>query len=332
MGEAKPDTAGNVAQFVAAHHGAPWQEDLRAGVSLRAACWFRVGGEAQFMFTPRSVAVLQEFLKARHAFAHPLPLHVLGAGTNTLFRDGGYRGIVVRLPSVFREDEFPIEQIDAHTLRVAAGVLDRQVAQFASNLGIGGMAFLYGVPGKVGGGVAMNAGAHGGDFAGLLRTIDIVDRLGARRTLDVAALNMGYRHAELPEDSIVIAVTLAGVPSTVATEHAAMAEVASARAATQPTKARTGGSTFKNPLPQRAWQLIDAAGCRGLEHRGVQVSELHCNFLINNGGANAEAIEQLGETVRGRVRAQTGIALEWEIKRIGCAGSPLNPPPTESHV
>jgi UDP-N-acetylmuramate dehydrogenase len=279
--------------------------------------WFRVGGAAEVLFRPADAADLAAVLAA---LPHTVPVHVVGACSNLIIRDGGLPGVTIRLGRGFAGIV-----IEADGLIAGAAALDATVAEQAAAAGLAGMEFLCGVPGSIGGAVAMNAGAYGGEMAQILDWADIVTRGGAALRLTAADLAFAYRHARLPPGGVVVRARLRGQlgePSVIA---ARMADIRAAREAAQPVRARTGGSTFRNPPPEvsslKAWELIDAAGCRGLRRGGAQVSEKHCNFLINTGGASAADIEGLGEEVRRRVRAATGVNLEWEIRRIGLPGA-----------
>jgi UDP-N-acetylmuramate dehydrogenase len=280
---------------------------------LGPATWFRVGGAAEVLVRPSSTSDLATLLAG---LPHGVPLTVIGAASNLIIRDGGIHGVVVRLARGFSAVTVQPDGVVA-----GAAALDATVAEHAAAAGLAGLEFLSGIPGSVGGAVAMNAGAYGGDVAGCLDWVEVVTRDGLRR-LDAADLAFGYRHASLPAGAVAVRARFrarAGDPAAIA---ARMAEIRASREATQPVRARTGGSTFRNPPDMKAWELIDAAGCRGLTRGGALVSEKHCNFLLNTGGATAADLEGLGEEVRRRVHAISGITLEWEIKRLGVpAGS-----------
>ena len=253
------------------------------------------------------------------ALPHTLPMHVLGAGSNLIIRDGGLPGVTIRLAR-----GFSVIDVEADGVVAGAAALDVTVAEHAAAAGLTGIEFLSGIPGTLGGAVAMNAGAYGGDIASVLDWAEIVSREGSARRMSAADLAFAYRHAGLPAGAVVTRARLRarrGAPTIIA---ARMAEIRTAREASQPVRARTGGSTFRNPSPDasalKAWELIDAAGCRGLVRGGAIVSEKHCNFLINTGGATAADLEGLGEEVRRRVFAAFGVTLEWEIRRIGIPG------------
>jgi UDP-N-acetylmuramate dehydrogenase len=296
--------------------------DLRGRVVANALLaditWFRVGGPAQVLFTPADEADLAYFL------SHLSPEHsvvVIGLGSNLLVRDGGVPGVVIRLGRGFSR----IEVESGHRLRVGSAVPDVKLARAAADVGIAGFAFYRGVPGSIGGALRMNAGAHGRETKDVLVEARAVDRSGTVHTLPLAAMDLTYRHSGVPADWIFSEAVFQGTPGVQAEILAQMSEVAEYREANQPIKERTGGSTFKNPPGSSAWKLIDEAGCRGLRVGGAQVSELHCNFLINDRNASAEDIERLGETVRARVKAASGVTLSWEIIRLGLpkAGHPI---------
>lgn len=283
---------------------------LVADAPLGALTWFRAGGRAEFLFRPADSEDLAAFLRALDP---GIPVTVVGAGSNLLVRDGGVAGVVVRLPAA----GFGAIALEADGIVAGAAALDRSVAEVAADAGLAGLAFLSGIPGSLGGAVAMNAGAYGAEIGDVLDWAEIVTRDGATLRLGAQELALSYRHARLPAGAIVTRVRLRGRPGDRATIAAEMARIRAAREATQPVRGRTGGSTFKNPPGAKAWELIEAAGCRGLRRGDAQVSEKHCNFLLNLGEATATDLEALGEEVRARVRAATGIALEWEIRRIG---------------
>ena len=277
--------------------------------SLAELTWFRVGGPAQALFMPEDEDDLAYFLGVLPA---DVPVTVVGLGSNLIVRDGGVPGVVVRLGRGFNE-------VKAEGARVIAGaaVPDVKVARAAQEAGIARLAFLRGIPGAVGGALRMNGGAYQGETKDVLVEARAVDRQGRIHRLGTSDMHYSYRHCGAPEDFIFTEATFQGAPGDPTLIAAEMDKITESREATQPVKSRTGGSTFKNPPGQKAWQLIDAAGCRGLVVGGAQVSEMHCNFLINLGTATATDIETLGETVRQRVKASCGVELEWEIKRIG---------------
>jgi UDP-N-acetylmuramate dehydrogenase len=283
---------------------------LRANIGLADITWFRVGGPAQVLFTPADEDDLIYFLRRAPEDA---PVTVVGVGSNLLVRDGGVAGIVIRLGRGFGG----IEALDGARIHCGTAVPDMRLAQAASKAGVTGLAFYRGIPGTIGGALRMNAGAHGTETRDVLAEARAVDRRGRLHVLSVDDLAYSYRHCGAPADFIFTQATFQGGPGAREEIEAAMREVTDYREAHQPTKARTGGSTFKNPPGGRAWQLIDAAGCRGLRVGGAHVSEKHCNFLINDGDATAADIETLGETIRRRVMETSGVALDWEIRRIG---------------
>jgi UDP-N-acetylmuramate dehydrogenase len=284
---------------------------LLAGQPLADSAWFRVGGPAQALFMPDDEDDLACFLSRLPA---DVPVIVLGAASNVIVRDGGIAGVVVRLGNRF--GEVAIE--DGYRVRAGAGALDVRVSRAARDAGVAGLEFLSGIPGGIGGALRMNAGAYGGETKDILIEARGVDRAGNVRVFANADMKYSYRHSGAPDDVIFTQALFQGRPGDPEVIGAAMADIAAKRKASQPPN-KTCGSTFKNPPGGKAWQLIDAAGCRGLTVGGAQVSELHCNFLINLGDATATDIETLGETVRRRVRETSGVELEWEIKRIGVA-------------
>jgi len=285
---------------------------LTADAPLAPLVWFKAGGTAEWLFEPADAADLGEFLEHLDP---EIPVMALGLGSNLIVRDGGVRGVVVRLGKPFAT----VERVDATTLRCGGGASGILVSSTARDAGIGGVEFLRSIPGTVGGFVRMNGGAYGREVKDILVDCAIVLRSGRRRTLALDELGYTYRHSELPEGCVVIAATFRGHEAEPAKIQAEMDRIAAAREESQPLRSRTGGSTFKNPPGTKAWQLIDHAGCRGLTMGDAQVSEKHCNFLLNLGAARASEIEELGEEVRRRVRADSGIELEWEIQRVGIA-------------
>jgi UDP-N-acetylmuramate dehydrogenase len=287
----------------------PVRGRLSADAPLAPVTWVRVGGAAEVMFRPADIDDLAAFLAAKPA---DVPVTVIGVASNLLVRDGGVRGVVVRLGRGFVEIRAEDSEIEA-----GAGALDLNVALTAQQAGIAGLEFMSGIPGTVGGGLRMNAGAYGREFKDVLRHAVALDGSGARHNLPTAALGLSYRHCDLPEDWIFVAARFAGAAGDPAEIGRRMAEIQAAREASQPIRARTGGSTFANPAGHKAWELIDRAGCRGLRRGGAAVSEKHANFLINTGDATAADLEALGEDVRRRVRESSGITLHWEIRRIG---------------
>ena len=276
---------------------------------LKELVWFRAGGPAEILFRPADVGDLAGFLAARPA---ELRIQVIGVGSNLLIRDGGFPGAVVRLPASFGKIE-----TDGTRLRVGAAALDANVAKAAADAGIAGMEFLRGVPGTVGGALRMNAGCYGREIADIFVDATALDGAGNKVTLAKADMDFTYRHTAAPDDLIFVEAVFEGTRDTPEAIKARMEELVANREASQPIRAKTGGSTFKNPPGQKAWQLIEKAGCRGLMQGAAQVSEKHCNFLINTSDASAADIEALGEEVRRRVSQSQGVALEWEIKRMG---------------
>jgi UDP-N-acetylmuramate dehydrogenase len=286
---------------------------LLANQSLAELTWFRVGGPAQVLFVPEDEADLAYALEH---LPHQLPVAVVGLGSNLIVRDGGVPGVVIRLGRGFGEIA-----VEGSRLRVGAAVPDVRVARAAQEAGVAGLAFMRGIPGAVGGALRMNGGAYGRETKDALTEARGVDRAGAIHTFTNTEMGFSYRHCGVADDVVFTQALFQGEPGDPQKIAAEMAAITEAREATQPVKSRTGGSTFKNPPGAKAWQLIDAAGCRGLKRGDAQVSELHCNFLINLGNASAADIESLGETVRARVKDTSGVDLEWEIKRIGVAKS-----------
>jgi UDP-N-acetylmuramate dehydrogenase len=280
--------------------------------SLAELTWFRVGGPAQTLFMPEDEADLAYFLAH---LPHEIPITVIGLGSNLIVRDGGVPGVVIRLGRGFNA----VTVESGAQVRAGAAVPDVRVARAAQEAGISGLAFLRGIPGAIGGALRMNGGAYGREIKDALVEARGVDRAGRLRRLALADLHYGYRHCGAPDDIVFTQALFQGASGDPVAIAAEMDAITESREATQPIKSRTGGSTFKNPPGQKAWQLIDAAGCRGLAIGDAQVSTLHCNFLINRGGASAADIEDLGETVRARVKESSGVDLEWEIKRIGIA-------------
>lgn len=283
---------------------------LEANAPLADLTWFRAGGPAEVLFTPADEADLAAFLKAT---PRDIPVYVIGVGSNLLVRDGGVPGVVIRMGRGF--GDLAVEE--GHRIRVGVAVPDVRAARFAQEHGIDALTFLRGIPGTIGGALRMNAGAYGGETKDVLVEARAVDRSGMIHVLSNAGMKYSYRHSGAAEDLIFTQALLQGRPGDRAAIAAAMDKITESREATQPVKSRTGGSTFKNPPGNKSWQLIDKAGMRGFAIGPAKVSELHCNFLINEGGATASQIEDLGEAVRARVKATSGIELDWEIKRIG---------------
>ncbi|MCA1908020.1 MAG: UDP-N-acetylmuramate dehydrogenase [Magnetospirillum sp.] len=285
---------------------------LTVDAPLGGLTWFRVGGNAEVLFRPADVDDLAEFLAELPA---EVAVTVIGVGSNLLVRDGGVEGVVIRLGGAFAQIDVMDDIITA-----GAGALDLNVALTAQELGLTGLEFLSGVPGTIGGALRMNAGAFGGEMKDVTLSATAIDRTGTTQLLTLADLDMSYRHCGCPEDFIFLSATLQGKRGAAAAISQKMADIKQAREDSQPTRVRTGGSTFANPDGMKAWELIDKAGCRGLVIGGAQVSEKHCNFLLNLGDATAADIESLGEEVRRRVKETSGIELEWEIRRIGVEG------------
>lgn len=287
---------------------------LEANAPLADLTWFRVGGPAEVLFQPADEADLGDFLKGTPI---DVPIIVVGVGSNLLVRDGGVPGVVIRLGRPFM-DVVPEGEMQ---LRAGTAALDVRVARVAADHGIDALTFLRGIPGTIGGALRMNGGAYGGETKDVLVEARGFNRKGELQVLSNVEMKYTYRHCGAAEDLIFTSALLRGRPGNKDEILAAMDKITESREATQPIKSRTGGSTFKNPPNQKSWALIDAAGMRGYAIGPAKVSELHCNFLINEGGATAAQIEELGETVRARVMAHSGIELEWEIKRIGIEAS-----------
>jgi len=276
---------------------------------LAPITWFRVGGSAEILFQPRDEEDLREFLRRK---PRAMPLTIIGVGSNLLVRDGGIEGAVVRLGRDFNKIT-----VEGTKITAGAAALDVMVAREAQKAGLTGLEFMRGIPGTIGGGLRMNAGAYGREFKDVLKSVRALDRAGNMVELSLSDMKFTYRHSDVSEDFVFVSATFEGTPDNPAEIQKRMDEITEKRESSQPVKSRTGGSTFKNPLGQKAWQLIDRAGCRGLKIGGAQVSEQHCNFLINTGTATAADLEALGEEVRARVKANSGIELEWEIMRLG---------------
>jgi UDP-N-acetylmuramate dehydrogenase len=297
---------------------------LTPNAEIAPFTWFRVGGKAEFLFQPADADDLASFLSQLDA---SVPVTVIGVGSNLLVRDGGIDGVTIRLSAkgfgqTLREA--------GDRIRVGAVVLDKRLASFALEQGLAGFAFYYGIPGTIGGALRMNAGASGGETKDRLIEANAVDRQGKHHRLTNADFGFTYRHSAAADDLIFTDALYQGAPADPAAIKAEMDAVEAHREAAQPIREKTGGSTFTNPPGKKAWQLIDAAGCRGLHVGGAMVSEMHCNFLINTGTATAADIERLGETVRRRVLETSSVRLEWEIKRVGkFAGEEIAPFLTE---
>ncbi len=284
---------------------------LSADAALAEATWFRVGGPAQALFSPADEEDLAYLLSV---LPGDIPVTAIGLGSNLIVRDGGIAGVVVRLGGkAFNA----IEATDGFRIVAGAAAPDQFVAKAAAAAGVDGLAFLRGVPGSIGGALRMNAGAHGGEIRDALVEARGVDRSGARRVFSNAEMGFSYRHSKVADDVIFTGAVLKGRPGDPAAIVGEMERITRAREKSQPIREKTGGSTFKNPPGQKAWRLIDEAGCRGLVLGDAEVSPMHCNFLINRGRATAAEIEALGEEVRRRVRETSGVELEWEIKRVG---------------
>jgi UDP-N-acetylmuramate dehydrogenase len=287
----------------------PLRGRVQPNAPLAPFTWFRVGGPAEVLIRPADAEDLATFLRA---LPPDVPVHAIGACSNLIIRDGALPGITVKLARGFSAIATEPDGVIA-----GAAALDVTAAEHAASASLTGLEFLSGIPGTIGGAVTMNAGAYGGEIAVVLDWAEIVTRSGECRRMSAAALAFAYRHSGLPHGAIVTRARLRASPGASATIAARMAEIRTNREASQPIRARTGGSTFRNPPNMKAWELIDAAGCRGLARGGAVVSEKHCNFLINTGNATAADIEGLGEEVRRRVFATSGVNLEWEIRRIG---------------
>lgn len=287
---------------------------LTADAPLAPLVWFKSGGIAQWLFEPKDTADLQAFMSSLDS---AVPVMALGLGSNLIIRDGGVRGVVVRLGKPFAE----VTVEDDHMLVCGGGASGIQVASAARDHGTAGLEFLRGIPGTVGGFVRMNGGAYGRQVSDILIDTHVVLRSGEQVTLPAKVLDYRYRHSELSDGAVVVAARFRGHAGDPAAIGAEMDRIAAAREASQPLRTRTGGSTFKNPPGEKAWELIDRAGCRGLRMGGAQVSEKHTNFLINADRATSAEIEALGDEVRRRVAVATGFTLEWEIARVGVSAT-----------
>jgi UDP-N-acetylmuramate dehydrogenase len=283
---------------------------LTPDAPLAPLVWFKSGGVAEWLFEPKDLADLQGFIRDLDPAT---PVMALGLGSNMIVRDGGVAGVVVRLGKALAQ----VNQTDEITLNCGGGASGILVSSTARDRGIAGLEFLRSIPGTVGGFVRMNGGAYGGEVKDILVDCDVVLRSGELVRLPVGDLHYSYRHSDLPEQAIVVAARFKGRPGALEAIQAEMDRISASREASQPLRSKTGGSTFKNPEGYRAWQLVDEAGCRGLQIGGAQVSEKHTNFLINTGDATSADIEALGEEVRARVKAKSGVELQWEIKRVG---------------
>jgi UDP-N-acetylmuramate dehydrogenase len=281
---------------------------------LAPLTWFRVGGPAQVLFTPADENDLAYFL--RHLRGE-IAVYCIGVGSNLIVRDGGMEGVVIRLSP----RAFGATRVEGDIVHAGTAALDKRVAEAAAAANLSGLEFLFGIPGSIGGALRMNAGANGGETKDVLVEATAVSRDGTLHRFDNAAMGFTYRNSAIDPSFVFTSARFRGVPAAAEVIRARMQAVQEHRETAQPIREKTGGSTFKNPPGHSAWKLVDAAGCRGLRVGGAQVSEMHCNFLINTGDATAHDIETLGETVRARVKAQSGIDLHWEIKRIGVARS-----------
>jgi len=288
----------------------PLHGDAEHEGSLADFIWFRTGGPAEWLVRPRDVKDLASFMAGLDPETPVLPV---GVGSNLIVRDGGVPGVVVRLPKAMAR----VTVEPGNHVRAGAGAMGITIASAARDAGIAGLEFLRGIPGTVGGAVRMNAGAYGRDTSDILVEANVVTRDGAVETWPAERLGYTYRHSELPAGAVVVEALFEGAPGDKAAIAAEMDRIAAEREASQPLRSRTGGSTFKNPPGDKAWRLIDAAGCRGLRRGDAQVSEKHCNFLLNLGEATSADIEALGEEVRARVMEHSGVMLEWEIQRVG---------------
>ena len=287
---------------------------LSANVPLAPYTWLRVGGPAEVLFMPKDEADLAHFLSST---PDDIPVTILGVASNTLVRDGGVKGVVIRLgPS------FGSVTTDGKTVTAGAAALDNKVAKEAAKAGIAGLEFYAGIPGTIGGALRMNAGCYGAETKDILREVVALDRTGRRQVMPLEEMGYSYRHSEAPDDLIFVQAVFEGIKDKPADIQARMDEITKRREESQPIREKTGGSTFKNPdqvqsKGRGAWQVIDAAGGRGFKVGGAQMSEKHCNFMINTGEATASDLETLGETMRQMVKDSEGVDLDWEIKRIG---------------
>ncbi len=282
---------------------------LRGDVPLAPFTWLRVGGAAEALFIPKDEADLAHFLSAT---PDDIPIQILGVASNTIIRDGGIKGVTIRLGPAFG-------QVSTDGLQVMAGAaaLDKTVAKKAAAAGIAGLEFYAGVPGTIGGALRMNAGCYGAETKDILVSVVALDRTGRRQIMGLDEMGYSYRHCGASQDLIFTEAVFQGAADEPASITARMNEITAKREASQPIREKTGGSTFKNPEGHSSWKLIDAAGCRGLRVGGAQMSEQHCNFMINADNATAADLEKLGETVRARVLESQGVELNWEVRRIG---------------
>lgn len=283
---------------------------LTHNAPLAPLLWFKSGGAAEYLFEPKDSDDLQKFVRDLDG---EIPIWPLGLGSNLIVRDGGVDGVTVRLGKPFAK----VERVDDVTLKCGGGASGILVSSKARDAGIAGLEFLRGIPGTVGGFVRMNGGAYGREVKDILQSCDMILRSGELVALSADELNYSYRHSELPEGAVVVSATFRGHAGDPAVIGAEMDRIAQQREESQPLRSKTGGSTFKNPEGHKAWQLVDEAGCRGLQIGGAQVSEKHTNFLLNLGDATSADIEALGEEVRRRVKEKSGVTLQWEIQRVG---------------
>lgn len=288
---------------------------LTTNQPLSAVTWFRTGGPAQLMFQPADEDDLSAFLAK---LPHDIPVLPVGLGSNLLIRDGGLEGVVVRLSA---KGFGSIEKMEGNRLSAGAAVPDKRLAEAAATAGLGGFAFYTGIPGGLGGALRMNAGAHGNETRERMVELTAIDRDGKKVVLSNSEMGYAYRHSAASRDLIFTSAVFEGIPQNESAIRGEMSEVVAHREKAQPIREKTGGSTFKNPPGTSAWKEVDAAGCRGLTIGGAQMSEMHCNFMINTGTATGYDLELLGETVRAKVLAHSGIKLEWEIKRLGQFGT-----------
>lgn len=285
---------------------------LTENAPLAPLVWFKSGGAAEWLFEPKDLSDLQNFLRSLPA---DIPVWPLGLGSNLIIRDGGKRGVTIRLGKSF--SGIAMHSDDPEMIICGAGAPGISAASFARDNALAGTEFLRGIPGTVGGAVRMNAGAYGREMKDILVSAEVVYRDGSLETVSLDDMGYSYRHSALRDDAVVVSATLRGTPGDKDTITAEMKRIGDEREASQPLRTKTGGSTFKNPDGHKAWQLVDKAGCRGLTMGQAQVSEKHCNFMLNLGGATSADIEALGEEVRRRVKNHSGIELQWEIQRVG---------------
>ena len=289
----------------------PVRGQLTENATISRITWFRVGGPAEILYEPADRDDLAAFLAAKPC---DIDVTIIGVGSNLVVRDGGIPGVTIKLGRAFSRIE-----ISGDIVTAGAGAVDITLSRAARDSGLGGLEFLSGIPGTIGGAVRMNAGAYGRETKDVLTAIEAISANGRIHQVAADILNFSYRHCDAPDDWIITQAVLKGTAEAPDLIAARMAEIDEAREETQPIRTRTGGSTFKNPPNAMAWQLIEAAGCRGLRRGGAQVSDLHCNFLINSGDATAADLEGLGENIRRRVFERSGITLDWEIKIVGIA-------------